>query len=146
MLLYWVNCLYPRGGAGVPCFSLSDVVAPYCALYGHAVATSCLTVLLSILICFLRPSAPMYIRFWVGQRLQLVWGSHVALTWIGWARNRLPGVGDGRWFCAQEPWTPGCTGVWPTPKWWRSYSWCIRTSWSRSATNFSWVRWLSFSG
>ena len=50
------------------------------------------------------------------------WGAPVALTLINLAQSRLPNVGAERLSCALAPWNPGCTDVWPAPKWWQSYS------------------------
>ena len=79
-------------------------------------------------------------------RLWLGLGPPGALTWIVLARRRLPTAASGLLLFVQAPWNPGCTGVWPAPKWWKSYSWRICTSMSRVAATFLQGDWLSSSG
>ena len=144
MILYWVNVLYTWGKAGVPFTPLSDVVGPSCALSGPVCATSFLLALYFWLLCRIMLSTPIYLRFWAGWRLHLVWGSLVALTWTGWVWRRPPTVGAVRWSCVSAPWTPGCTSVRPAKKWWKSYSWRIRTSWISADATLLRGGWLSF--
>ena len=80
MLLYWVNVLYPQGGSGVPCFPLSVIVSPSCALSSDVCMNSCLLVISFRFLCWIRPSDPMYLRVWAGCRIHLVWGYHGALN------------------------------------------------------------------
>ena len=98
MILQWVNVLYPRGGGGVPCPSLFDVVGPFCVLSG----TICLILLSFWVLCRISPSSPIYLRVWAGWRFCLFLGSLGALTWTDWARrwmyayivSRQPGPPD----------------------------------------------------
>ena len=78
-------------------------------------------------------------------RILLVLASPGALTRIGLSWLRLPTTGAENLSCALAPWNPGFTAVWPTPKWWQSYSWCICTSFSRVFTTLLRGDWLSSS-
>ena len=135
---------FPRGGAGVPCPPLCALVAPSFAVSGRDLLISGTL--------FKDPCDSFGRMFWgswgfgVGWRLWLGLGSPGALNWIGLSWHRLPTAGSGRLSCVPAPWYPGCTGVWPTPNLWQSYSWHIRTSVSRVTATLLWGNWLSSSG
>ena len=140
IILYWDYVLYPRGGGQVypDPHSVTEWIPPV------------LTPFLSLLFrstCRLRPYALGWLRgFRAEWGLLTVLGYIGALTWRGWSRRRLSATGAGHLFCATEPWTPGCTGVWPAPKLWQSYYWLIRTSSRRVDGTLLQGNWLYFSG
>ena len=52
--------------------------------------------------------------------------------------NYNPIVGAGCWWGLWLPTRRGCTSELTASGWWTTYSWCIRISKSRAATNFLW--------
>ena len=136
----WLLLYYPQGGTSVTCYTLCALVEPYCAISSHGLPSLSIPMLAS--------------TFWAGVvegfgwcgGFDWVWVPLGALTWIGLDRPRLPIAGAGRLSYAPATWNHGCTGVWPAPKWWKSYSWRIRTSVSRVAATLLQGDWKSSSG
>ena len=158
-LWIWVNFIFFNlsnslflsqhlGRTGVACPSLvlhgQEQWAP-CCLYASLVVDSVLSADLESLFLFLSffPRCLDPILGWGGV---VGWWGCVVLTWIAPILPRLPIAVSSHWFCVQAPVTLGYTGVWPAPKWWKSYSWCIHTFLSRVASTLIWGDWLSFSG
>ena len=97
-------------------------------------------------LCHLWPSGLTFL--WGGLRWKFlrVWWLPGAPIWRGLVQRRTPIAGSACWYYVLSPWNPRCTGVWPTPKWWQSYSWRIRISVIRVAATLLRGDWLNFLG
>ena len=146
MLLYWVNFLYRLWGEDVPYPTLSIVDSTSDALSGHIYLTGCLLVLTLYFLWRIKPSGGIYLLVSLGWKCFWVWGFPGAPIWTGWSQLWPTTTGAVRLYYVPTPWTPWCTGVWPAPKWWQSYSWRIQKSYSTVDAILMWGGWLSFSG
>ena len=61
-------------------------------------------------------------------------------------RRHPPTAGIALWYNFPAPYTTGCTGVCPVPKWWQYFSWRIRVYSIRIAATLLWVSWQPFHG
>ena len=133
LLLYCIYFPYSLGSSGEPWPPLTVMDGPSCAQFGWFHSTGCLLVLTFYFLCRIRPSGPKYL--WVKSVWKFFWVWVLPGAPIGrfLVRRRPNPAGAVLWSNVLAPCTPGFTGVSPTPRWWQSYYWRIRKSYSRVA-------------